>query len=305
VSLLNNNSAYSVIGPYSSTNILKNCLLGLKSQSELLIVAFKNAFVCNQWAAKLQECINRRVSSGLHRTSTLGNVLDITEIEGGGNWRNFKVTFVRDTWSTEEYMLFDSSQVDLHRSVEEVLGSFEGRLDEVNRKIVEEYVTQLAEVELSNRVGETRLSSIKAFTVSARQSSVNSRVMAAYKGLDLATCETQALEHYSAHCSNAMSLVPAAFNLIYMQNAAQTLKIHRIAWQRAMVPEALPIKQKMSGRDQLTTQEQHQINKTAAHIARVKENSKNSDDVEVQSGAKDPRACGSRFFGDSCDCKVF
>jgi hypothetical protein len=304
VELLNGRVAQSMISPYNSMGIAENCLVGLKSQREILVLAYKNSSICVQWGTKLQECISRRVSNGL-KANSLGNVFDISEIEGEGNWRDFKVTFVRGDWSCEEFMLFDSSQADLQRSAEEVLEALEGKLDEANRRVMEEYVSQLAEVERSVRATRVAVPRMKQYTVRTMQSTANTKLMTLYKEIGAEVAEAKVLEHYSSHHSSPSALLPSVFNLIYMQNAAQTLTLHKIAASRANAPERQRIRQKLAGREQLSQQEQHQISKTAAHLARIKENSRNSTDPEVRSGAKDPRACGGKVFGEACDCRVF
>jgi hypothetical protein len=304
VELLNGRVAQSMVSPYNSKGISENCLLGLKSQSEILVLAYRNSSICLQWGTKLQECINHRASNGL-KTNSLGNVYDISEIEGEGNWRDFKVTFVRGSWSCEEFMLFDSCQADLQRSAEEVMEALEGKLDEVNRRVMEDYISQLAEVEKSLRATKAAMPRMKQYTVRTIQNTANSKLMSLYKQIDQEAAEAKALAHYSAHHSGTLALLPSVFNLIYLQNAAQTLKLHQIAANRSNAPEMLRIRQRLTGSEQLSQQEQLQINQTAAHIARIKENSRNSTDPEVRSGAKDPRACGGKFFGEACDCKVF
>mmetsp|Transcript_6969 Transcript_6969/g.12720 ORF Transcript_6969/g.12720 Transcript_6969/m.12720 type:complete len:268 (+) Transcript_6969:395-1198(+) len=267
----------------------------------MLIIAFKNSYICSQWGVKLQECISRRVSTGL-KTNSLGNVFDITEIEGAGYWRDFKVTFVRGSWSCEEFMLFDSSQNDLQRSADEVLSALEGRLDEANRKVMEEYINQLAEVETSRRRSKIALPSLGEYSRQA-----NTRLLSLYKDLSFDSCEQKVHAHYTAHITGSLPLLSEAFNLIYLQKEAQNLTINRIAVARAARPEISKIRKRLgvSSSSRLSQREQYELNKTAAHIARVKENSKISDDPEVKNGSKDPRACGGKFFGEACDCSIF
>lgn len=307
VELLNGRRAFAVLSPESSQKITDSCVLGLKSSNETLIVVFKNSFTCSQWGVKLQECIGRRASSGMSANS-LGNIFDITEIQGEGYWRDFKVTFVHGNWSCEEFMLFDSTQSDLQRSADEVMSALEGRLNEMNRLIMENYLRQLTEVEISKRKLQHPLPHFNhlQYAVSSKQSTANKKLLTIYKDLPSEDLLKQTHFYITAHHSNDLPVLAGAFNLIYLQSAAQTISINQLAVSQANKPEIKKIKQNLvSNYSQMSQMERHKLDKTAAHLARVKENSRLSNDPDVQSGAKDPRACGGRFFGEACDCRLF
>ncbi|CAG9318766.1 unnamed protein product [Blepharisma stoltei] len=72
-------------------------------------------------------------------------IFDITKSKSSNpSWEEIKVTFVRsDHTSFSEYLVFDKTQEDLNKSVEEVMGCISENLSQSDRKIMLSYLSDI------------------------------------------------------------------------------------------------------------------------------------------------------------------
>jgi hypothetical protein len=280
----------------------------LGSLTQTLSIIFKDSAVAYDWLVKLTECVSRRPSYTDGAEGGFGNIFDITYLQSGGTWRDFKVTFVKHAWSSEEFLLFDTSQEDLSASSAEVYQIIEARLDLTNQRIFMSFLNQAEAVERSSRMTKKHLQPyLPSFAFDLDS---NKRLLRSYRGVDI--------ENYSRDVSSTLTQalrssedpINEAFSLIELQKATQVLRIADFIQNKPRDSEINRYREKIQRGHSLAYSEKEigEIDAAAAHIAQIKRQRKQTDEDEERRrrGVKVPeRSCGSRMMGDACDCRVF
>jgi hypothetical protein len=223
-----------------------------------------------------------------------------------GAWRDFKLTFVKNEWSCQEFLLFDSSQEDLGASTAEAYHSIDSRLDLVNQQIWLGFLRQTEASEKSSRMTKKFMKPfLPGFTFSY---SANARLISSYKEVDNRQTKLDIEQLYSQTLSNKHDFITQAFSLIELQKSTQVSTIARYAQQQE-VPLFEKVRNKMcKNSDALSVKERHEIDSAAAHLVEImsKRKQEEEDEAARRQGIKVPeRSCGNRVFGDACDCHIF
>lgn len=102
---------------------------------------------------------NKKISSAKH----MGEIFDIMKIDGESDlWAEFQVTLIDDDNSYSEKLLFDKSQSNLKKSVNESKNLLRDRVNSVNFRILESFFVDVSRIEYLNRF--SKLDSIKKIT---------------------------------------------------------------------------------------------------------------------------------------------
>jgi hypothetical protein len=280
----------------------------LMSQTKTLSIIFKDSTVAYDWLVKLTECVSSRPSYTEGTEGGLGNIFDITFLQSGGTWRDFKVTFVKHTWSSEEFLLFDSSQEDLSASSAEVYQIIDARLDLTNQRIFMSFLNQAEAVERSERMTKKHLQpSLPSFAFDLDS---NKRLLRSYRGVDIQSYSRDISSRWTQFLRSTEDPINEAFSLIELQKATQVLRIADFIQNKPRDNEIKKYREQINKGHSRAFSEKEigEIDAAAAHIAQVKRQRKQADedDDRRRRGMKVPeRSCGSRMMGDACDCRVF
>jgi hypothetical protein len=285
--------------PYSCNTVT------LTSSSKTLTIQFKSPSIATQWGAKLNECVSRRSSYGESSESSLGNIFDITYMQREGAWRNFKLTFVKNEWSCEEFLLFDSSQEDLGVSTAEAYHSIDSRLDLVNQQIWLGFLRQTEVTEKSSRMTKKTIKPfLPGFTFSY---SANARLISSYKDVDNRQTKLDIEQLYSQTLSNKHDFITQAFSLIELQKSTQVSTIARYAQRQEFLVFDRVRNQVMRNSDALSAKEPH--DDSVDHLVKIMSKRRQVKEDEAaarRQGIKVPeRSCGGRALGEVCDCHIF
>jgi len=279
----------------------------LLSQTQTLTILFKNYAIAKQWLTKLTECTSKRASYNEASECALGNIFDITYLQSGGTWRDFKVTFVKNTWSCEEFLLFDTTQEDLTASTNEVYQTIESRLDLVNQRMLLGFLYQTEILEKSNRMAKKYLKPyMPAYSYTQ---SANSRLLKSYKDVDIGQAEFALSKQIAEFSVKKSDLLNEAFDLIELQKSSQVLQIAIASQTKHEVPVYEKIRKKLHRKSiDSSAKERMELDAAAAHISEIikQRQQKAEEDGGRRKPVKAPeRSCGSRVFGDACDCHIF
>jgi hypothetical protein len=259
--------------------------------------------------------------------SSLGNIFDITYMHSEGTWRDFKVTFVRNEWSCEEFLLFDTSHEDLSAATAEVYQAIDTRLDLMNQQVLLGFLRQTEVTERSYRMTKKYTKPfLPGFSFSYAD---NARLTSSYKDVDKGQITLDIEQLVSQVLSHKDDFVTQAFSLIELQKLTQVSLIARYAHrlqsigrgygeireerevyaQHQEVPAFEKVRNMLiSSSDDLSVRKRYEIDSAAAHIAEImtKRRKEKGDENARRQGIKVPeRSCASRAFGDACDCHIF
>jgi hypothetical protein len=227
-----------------------------------------------------------------------GAVFDISEPLGGSDqWKEIKITFVKEESSQTEFLTYDRSQQNLYDSVSEILNAFEKYLDLPNFCIVNEYLLDVTRREYVDRIKNTSVFReiqplvTEEICYSRRE---NAQVREIYKELNgkaLGIGLVQMMKGYEAQ-DNGDSIADA-MNLLFIQKLDICIEIHSVACEHAMAEMRksldLPVREVEEGKTTMRKSE-------------------NPKDVEQRIhqilNQKEEEPSKKSFFRDACECII-
>jgi len=162
--ILNGNQAHIYIKEHiGSLEGLKNMKKFVFFYPCVLCLAFGNS----QEALIFEKFLQKTIEQGVRVSATevtprnkkvpvsgnLGAVFDIMEIGGKSElWAEFQMTLIDDDTSYSEKILFDKSQSNLKKSVNECKNMYKDQIDSVNFRILESFLVDVSRSEYIGRV---------------------------------------------------------------------------------------------------------------------------------------------------------